>query len=334
MKKSSFYSKALLFLLSFSISCANTDSNNNENKSENNSTVSSQVKPASTNQEISDDIRKKVDEYVKTNDVFSKIPYQQPEKYDTDLSGDGVPIFLTGDGVPIFLTGDGVPIFGIKNEDSQKRYLWNRTPKDLIFDYLQVTNITNESWGHTTYAHYSQILNYDISVSQPLVKNKNAELVKLMSFGLTEDEGKLKLHSVSAINIRPKNIGEAPYDIRTVMFTTEKTKFLFSSGFRLTTLPGISLSKEVGSNKFNLFVEVIFNARKPLGDNDFAVIASIKGKQYPLYKVSGNIYGNSVEFPELEEGKTEGLAFEAIDRKSLAEDGEYYGYTYIMPVTR
>ncbi|MEK7431692.1 MAG: hypothetical protein AABZ74_01050 [Cyanobacteriota bacterium] len=146
--------------------------------------------------------QKSIDDYVKKNDIFNKIPYKTPDKYKVQLTGDGAPIFLTGDGAPIFLTGDGAPIFGIKKENVTESYLWNRVPNETLLDYLQFNGVAERKWGITNYATYSQLIDHTITVSGSINNTKNVKLIKQVSFGLTGEAGNYSLYSISPLSIR------------------------------------------------------------------------------------------------------------------------------------
>ncbi len=279
------------------------------------------------------DEEKKIVNYLKTNDIFSSIPYNQPEKYKTDFTGDGTPVLLTGDGTPVFnksFSGDGTPVFGIKNQtESKNPYLWNRIPGDTLLDYLQLNNIIERRWGITNYSTYNQLIEYNINVSGAINNSKKVRLVKQVSFGLIQENNSYKLYSISPLSIRRIEPKSFAYQMRSITFSSNKNKIIIYGDGKLIPMPGISVSKHIGNNKFKVFVEVVFS--KLERPKEFAVVLGLQDKQYQMTNVMGNIYGADVEVSDIQ--STTGLAVELIDRNSLEKNDDYQGNTWILPIT-
>lgn len=276
-----------------------------------------------------DKSKKSIETYLKKNDVFSSIPYQQPDNYKTKFTGDGVPAFFTGDGNPLFFTGDGLPIFGVKAE-KENDYIWTRTPVETLVDYLQINGTVERKWGITNYAVYSQLIDHKIKVSGAFNNEKNVKLVKQVAFGITKDKESYKLYSISPLSIRRIEPKSFSYQVRSISFVSNRNKIVVYGDGKLIPLPGISVSKHIGNNKFKVYVEVVFSQlERP---KEFAVVLGVQGKQYQMTNLMGNIYTSDIELNEIT-GNT-GMAVELIDRKSLEGNDDYQGNTWIIPVAK
>jgi hypothetical protein len=203
---------------------------------------------------------------------------------------------------------------------------WSRQEGKLLFDNYQLTNTLEKSWGITNYARYSQILEHKISVSGGATNEKTVELVKTMGFGLVKNGDNYELQSVTPIAIRKTKRDSMAYHITNVVFTSAKNQLILFGYRKLIPLPGISISRHLGSHK----VKVQLNIRLIKPDTEFAAILSIKDKQFQLYKIAGNIYGGEVELPVLTKPDT--MTIELIDKDSLTKNDDYNGYTFMFPV--
>lgn len=273
--------------------------------------------------------QEKVKEYVKNNDIFAAIPYNSPDKYKTLFSGDGTPVFDLRRG----FSGDGTPVFGIKSDNTATTqdgtYIWDRKQDQTILDYLQLNNIVEKTWGIADYATYSQLIDYNVSVSGAITNSKKVRLVKSVSFGLVKDNDNFKLYSISPLTISRIEPKSSVYQIRSITFSSDKNKVIVYGSGKLIPLPGISISKHVGNSKFKVFVEVVFSQlERP---KDFAVVLGLQGKQYQMANYMGNIYVADVETDKI--SSTTGLAVELIDRDSLEKNDDYQGSTWILPIT-
>lgn len=280
--------------------------------------------------------KKKIKAYLQKNDIFATIPYNNPEKYKTDFTGDGTPVFISGKNTKVFnkgFTGDGTPVFSIKNNEdnnkiSTKTYLWSRTLETNILDYLQLNNTVSKALGITTYSNYSQLGEYNIDVSGAFNNKKKVKLVKQVAFGLTQEKDSYKLYSISPLSIRRVEPKSFKYQIRSVTFSSDKNKIIISGDGKLIPMPGISISKHIGNSKFKVFVEAVFSQlERP---KEFAVVLGLQGKQYQMDNIMGNIYGTEIEAEKI--GTTTGLAIELIDRLSLENNDDYQGNTWILPI--
>src|SRR5689334_13957763 len=66
---------------------------------------------------VSDKEKENVGNFLKSNNIFSYLPYTSADKYLVQFTQDGGPALFTGDGGPAFkngFTGDGGPAFSTK----------------------------------------------------------------------------------------------------------------------------------------------------------------------------------------------------------------------------
>jgi hypothetical protein len=276
--------------------------------------------PVETGTVISKDQESDLTSYVQKNNskIFSFIP-TDPEYI----------VKFTGDGAPVFLTGDGSPVFSTKSTGSSDEYIWSRKPGAVLIDYLQTTQSSQQGAEITSYAKYSRLIEHTISVKGTINTEKTVKLVKTMGFVLKQSNNSYRLESITPVITRQVNPSTSPYQVRSLTLSSDKNKIIIYGDQKLFPMPGISLKNNLGSHKFKLYVEVVYGQdNKP---DDLAVLVSINNKQFQLQKSLGNVYGAEVEFPTLDAAT--GLIIELIDKKSLMQDEEYHGFTWVVPMT-
>src|SRR5437763_15295655 len=116
-----------------------------------------------------------------------------------------------------------------------------------------------------------------------------------MGIGLVKNGKKYQLQSVTPIAVRKTSRDKMAYHILSVVFTSDKNKLILAGYRKLIPLPGLSISRHLGSHKVKIQLQV-----RLINENtEFAALLSIKDKQFQLYKIAGNIYGGEVELPVL-----------------------------------
>jgi hypothetical protein len=277
--------------------------------------------PESASTDVSKDQESDLTSFVQknSNKLFSFIP-TDPESYRVNF---------TGDGSPVFLTGDGSPVFSVKSTGTDQDYLWSRKPGTVLIDYLQLTQRVQEGSEIRSYAKYSRLIEHEITVKGAVNTDKKVKLVKTLSFVMVQNGSSFRLESTTPVITRQVNPSTTPYQVRSLTFSSDKNKIIIYGDRKLFPMPGISLTKNIGTHKFKLYVEIVF--LKDSKPDDMAVVVSLNDKQYQLQKTLGNVYGAEVEFPELKDPT--GLIVELIDKKSLLQDEEYHGFTWVVPMT-